>query len=471
MNLTSRPVMIVLGLVVAGTVTGGSYFMLRDGTPVQQEPTGDQSGFREATIERGDLRETVSVAARVEAQEQSDLSFMSSGVVVAVNVQPGDTVQQGDVLMSLDTTQLELDIVDAQIALELQQIQRQQLEEGPSNSDIASARAAVQQAQGQLDQVAAPTSDEAVRLAQAQLQMRESERAIAYQNWTNAINQHGDQSVEANIAQKQAEAAELAVQIATLDLANAQQGAPDSDIAASQAQVRQAQATLSRLLEGPNDIDLQLADLAVEQARLSLENAQAALADAQITAPYDGLVTAVNLEAGEQATAGMPAVRVLDTSDYTVVVSVDEIDIVRLREGQLVFVELDAYPNAELTGTVSSVSPVGLSVAGVTTYEVRVDLDETDVPIRDGMTATVEIVVSELTDVLLVPNWVVNFDRTTGQSYVNVVRDDGTIEQVEVELGVRGASMSEVRSGLREGDTVVVSLEREGFDVFGDDGS
>jgi multidrug efflux pump subunit AcrA (membrane-fusion protein) len=82
-------------------------------------------------------------------------------------------------------------------------------------------------------------------------------------------------------------------------------------------------------------------------------------------------------------------------------------------------------------------------------------LDETDLPLRAGMSATAEIVTDKLEDVLLVPNWAIRIDRGTGRSYVNLMRAEA-VEEVEVEIGVRGADESEVLSGLNEGDVVVV---------------
>ncbi len=433
--------------------------------PAQQ----DGEAVREATIRRGDLRETVSVAARVEPVQRAGVSFTTPGEVAEVNIRQGQRVTAGDQLMALDVAQLELAILDAELAVELQQLALQALQEGPSNAEIASARASVQQAQARLDQVAQPVTDEAIRLAQANLQLAESDRAIAYQRWTDALNQHNQdgQHPDVIIAQKAAEAAELTVQVRVLELANAQEGASEGEVAASRAQVRQSQAVLSRLLEGPSEMDLELQRLAVEQAQLALVDAKAALDEVAVFAPFDGVVTAVNFRPGEQAVPGLPAVVIVDDSSFYLDVPVDELDIIRVREGQPAVVELDAFPGVELTGEVERIVPVGRELAGVTTFSVRVVLHPTDVPLREGMTATANIVVAELSDVLLVPNWAVRFDRTTGQAYATVRVDDQTVEEVAIELGVRGETDSEVRSGLEEGDVIVLSLERQGLGVPG----
>ncbi len=465
--LASRRVLAIGGAIgVLAAIAVGAYFVLRN---VLTASSPQQETYRSAIVERGNLRETISATAPLEAQRRVDLTFLQSGQVEAVLVEPGQRVRTGDLLMTLDSSRAQLDLADAQLAVELQRIALEQLRSGPSPNEIASAAAAVQRAQAQLNQISQPVSEETIRIAQANLQLAESQRAIAYQDWSNQIDLYGS-GYQVDIAQKRAESAELAVEIAKLELANAQEGASSGQVNAARAAVHQAQAALSRLLEGPNEVDLRLAELQIAQAELALESARASLDDMRITAPFSGIVSAVNYKVGEQAIAGLPAVTLLDDSSFHIDILVDEVDIARVKEGQLAFITLDAYPDAQVSGHVEHISPIAINVGGVTSFEVRVRVEASSVPLRDGMTASVEIVVSELTGVLLVPNWAIRFDRTTGKAYVNVLRSDGTVEEVEIELGARGATMSEVRRGLEEGDTVVVSLQREGLNLFSREG-
>ena len=87
-------------------------------------------------------------------------------------------------------------------------------------------------------------------------------------------------------------------------------------------------------------------------------------------------------------------------------------------------------------------------------YDVYVVVSPSDDPIRIDMSATVSIVVEELTDVLLVPTWVVRVDRATGTTFVHRQRGD-SVERVNVDLGVRHEGVAQVLSGLSEGDTLV----------------
>jgi HlyD family secretion protein len=103
----------------------------------------------------------------------------------------------------------------------------------------------------------------------------------------------------------------------------------------------------------------------------------------------------------------------------------------------------------------------------VVTYLVTINIEPQGVLLRPGMTANATIVVEQMDGVLKVPNWAVRLDRETGRAFVNRLLADGTVEEVTIETGLRNEQFSEILSGLAEGDIVVVTNEREGFNFFG----
>ena len=141
----------------------------------------------------------------------------------------------------------------------------------------------------------------------------------------------------------------------------------------------------------------------MEQARLALADAEEALAKDTITAPFDGAVTTVYVQPGEIA-AG-PVVTLVDLSSLEAVLQVDEVDVGGLAVGQPATITLESYPDTEIAAEVASIAPAaGASVTGLVTYDVRLRLGESGVPLLAGMTANATLVTAEKTDVLLVPN-------------------------------------------------------------------
>jgi multidrug efflux pump subunit AcrA (membrane-fusion protein) len=166
------------------------------------------------------------------------------------------------------------------------------------------------------------------------------------------------------------------------------------------------------------------------------------------------------------ASAGLPAVTLLDASKFRITVGVDEMDVGRLAEGQVAQVTLDAFPDIAITGTVERIAPVATFEGGVVYYDVLIGLASTDAPIRADMTANATIVVEELTDVLKIPTWVVRVDRSTGQTYVHR-QVGGDVERVDVTVGARHEGVAQVLDGLSEGDEVVWVQDSTPFG-FGD---
>jgi HlyD family secretion protein len=234
------------------------------------------------------------------------------------------------------------------------------------------------------------------------------------------------------------------------------QGPTDSELQAAEAAVAQARSQLSSLVDGASGEDLTMAQVAVDQARASLELAQLQLEGATITAPFNGVLAFVGAEVNEQVAPGSPMIILIDPSGFHVEVSVDEIDVGQVELEQEARITLDAYPDEELQGRVEYISPVATENLGTVSYLVRVCFDPTQVPLRSGMTANITIVTERRENVLLMPSRAISADRDTGLFYVERLKDDSEIERVEVEIGIQDATYTEVLRGLEEGDQLVI---------------
>lgn len=457
--MVSRRNLLVLGLILIAVLVTGLFFW-RQQQAAAQAAAGE---IRQETVQRGTILSTVSATGPLATESQVNLFFGAGGLapVVEVNVSLGDRVKKGDVLARLDTTDLQLAVEQARLNLRSAELAVTQLTAPPRPEDLAVAEANLRLARAQLYQASQGSRKEQIEIARLNF--------VLAQNALNAINEQVDKLIaEGNYAAKarleaQQEQARENARIAELRYQQALNAGRSGGSAL--AAVEQAELALERLKRGPDPADLEIARLQVEQARAALQLAENNLKDAQIVAPFEGVVAAVNVRVGE-APGNQPAIVLVDVSRYYLNVSVDEVDVSRVVAGQAVTITVDALPNDVFSGVVEKIAPQATVNAGVVSYPVRVIVESNDPRLRGGMTATAEIVVQELRDVVLAPNWAIRRDRATGKAFASVLRD-GQIVEVEVQLGLRNENFSEVVSGLSAGDIVAVSTARQQFSFFG----
>jgi HlyD family secretion protein len=420
-----------------------------------------QPDFETVTVSRGDIAATVSATGEVLGEREADLTYQSAGTIANVAVEVGDVVTPGQLLAQLDTTDLELAVRQAAIGLRTAQAQRRQLDEKPSSGDVAAAQAALASAQAAYQQLLEGSDADQLAAARASVE----QARVAMEQAQQAYDQIKDMSNAGMMPQAlQLQQATIAYETAQAQYRVTARAANRAQRAAAQAQVAQAQANLDRLLKPTSAEQVEIAQAGVDQAEVTLAQAQRRLDNSRITAPWAGVVTGVNMVEGTQAQPGAPAVHLADTSQFHIDVKVDEVDIAGVIEGQPVVIEVDALPDQKLTGKVQKVSPTAvINPTGGTTYQVRIDIDPTDAPLRAGMSATATITSNQRNDVLLVPNRAISRERDTGKTFVERLAN-GVPQKVEVRLGLSDDQQSEVREGLNDGDQLVIrnrsSLER-----------
>ena len=208
----------------------------------------------------------------------------------------------------------------------------------------------------------------------------------------------------------------------------------------------------------------QTAKLNLEIAELNLESAELNLEKAEIVAPFDGVVADISITEGKEistATLATPAISLVDTSEIEMPGFIDEIDIAMVQPGQEANILLDALPDEEVKGEVAFISPVGTIRAGVVSYGTTITLENPVAELRDGMSATAEVIIERRDDVLMIPNRAI---RGTLENPKVLVLVDEQVEEREITLGLTDGINTEVLSGLEEGEEVVLptSEERQG---------
>jgi RND family efflux transporter MFP subunit len=230
--------------------------------------------------------------------------------------------------------------------------------------------------------------------------------------------------------------------------------ATKADVAAAQAEVASAEATLAGLVDGPTEAERRVAEVAVKQSQLALDEAKANLAQAKLVAPSPGTVITVGVEVGQQATAGLSAVTLADVTTLELTINVAEVDIPKVEIGQSAQISIDALPDRTFSGVVSRIAPSSSSDSGVVNYPVTIRLHNLDLQgVRPGMTAVATLVNKTAAAGWLVPtNAVQEFE---GETTVTVVRN-GQRSQVKVTRGNSQGEWTEVQSSdLKAGDQVV----------------
>ncbi len=457
----------IIALVVLVVVLGGSFFAYQATAKEKEPPPPDYEVY---TVTKGDIYATVSSTGIIEPAQEVKLTFKGAGKVQEILVDIGDPVKKGQVLARLEDDELQLQLKQAQTNLKMAKANLAKAKTPPDETDIAAAQAQLESARAQAEAaraaykalLAGPTPAQR-QVAEAQLKRAEAALKHAQQAYDQIANQPNASMLPQAIQLQQAtidyETAKANLEVTLAPPTASQKSQALAQIAAADAAVAQAEAALQRLLNGPSAADLAVLETQVEQAEIGVESAELALKNVQLISPIDGVVGVINIRPNEFPNPALPAMIVADPVGFHIKLNVDELDIGQIEAGQTALITVDALNDAQLTGVVSRIAPVANSTpvggGAITTYEVIINLDPTDQPLRSGMTATVAIITDRAEDVIVIPNRVMRLDETTRQPYVEKIID-GAPTRVDITLGLRNEQYSEVVSGLEEGDQLAI---------------
>jgi len=239
-------------------------------------------------------------------------------------------------------------------------------------------------------------------------------------------------------------------------------------ITSSDLTIKEKEESLADLKSGTDPLDIESAQLSIKQKENSLLDAKEKLADYYIRAPFDGVVSAFNVAVGDSASAST-AIATVITNQKIAEVSFNEVDVAKIKVGQQATLTFDALEELSIAGKVVEVDIVGTASQGVVSYNVKIAFDSQDERIKPGMSAQAAIIIDSKIDVLTVSSTAVKTQG--GKSYVEVVSAEDLKETATsttsvilknapqkqtVEIGLSNDSLTEIISGLSEGDTIVV---------------
>ncbi len=415
---------------------------------------------------RGDVRELVSAPGQLIGTQQMDLTIGVQGQIEAVDVRPGDAVKKGQALARLGeqgkyqaaATAARLDLLTA----------RQELDDLNANAPKETADAHQALLQAEDDYAKAQNLVEALKYPRASKQRLDSTYAdyqsalqnvaIAQDHFDKYANLPPDDPRRSDALKALTNAQKEKDRL--LGLYNYLTAKPtDKDKEDAQAGLEQAKAALDnaqrkwdRVKNGPDAMALELAQAKIADKELQLTQAQDDLAHLTLVAPFDGVITDVKASVGDQVTPVEVVMSISNPTALEVQVTVVEEDYSLIQPGQSVQLYFDAQPDAQVTGHVSRIVPSRTS-DNQPQYPVYITIDKMPARLAAGMSVDSSISIAEKKNVLVLPKALVRA-RTDGTATVQVWAN-GRKESREIKIGLIGDQNVEIVSGLQDGEQVV----------------
>jgi HlyD family secretion protein len=495
---------------------------------------------QEATVTKGNLVNTISASGNLAFSLTQDMTVDifyptgTKGTIGEVLVKVGDSVKKGQVLVTIDKTEwndqlasLKNTITTKERALVQAQINLANAQQAivTANQAVLSRQSAVLSAQISVTNAQNTLNAAILNIDFVPIAATLNKAKAWYEYVTVIMPQVGaavnspDYDLALEKAQRQLDAAQAAYD-------NAIAGYNTQDVSVKQKQVQLAQYALtaaqSAVIDAQNDIPLKQLNLTLVQG--NLQDAQKALDDAktnlavaqskspETTAPFDGIVTAVNVAGGDQILNGTIAASIADPSKFLANILVSEMDIPKVTVGGVATVTAQAAPTSVFTATVTSIAPTATISSGVVNYSVKVEVQApignlsgqfgqsgnstrpnstsipggiprptgtpspsslpsisgnqaiggipatttTTVELRQGLTVTVSVIVASRTNVLMVPKSGVTTEGAN--KYVQVIDAAGKLQKTQVTAGISNLQYTEITSGLTEGQKISVTL-------------
>ncbi len=348
-------------------------------------------------VKRGTVTRTVTLNGRVKPKMQENLFFRDDGFVQEVLVSEGEFVTEGQVLAHLDDPE------------------RYQ-------ADLAAARLGLARAEWDLKQA---RLEAPIRLAEAQLALLQAEEDLetaieerdAMWPWSTEIPQ------------------------------------AEAKISLAQAVYEKAEANVERLSGEGQVSEVQLAELALTDAKARLSLAQKAIENIELTAPFSGQVTSIRIGPGSSVTAFQSVMTLSDPSDLEIQATPNLETLALLGQGQRGVVRLSSHPGEEFQAQVKALSPEGnIDGVGGSSQVIHFEIDGPSIELEAGSSAGIEITVESRENVLWLPPAAIRTFQDQDFVYVEI---GGVQRRVNISIGLRSAERVEILSGLKEGQTVV----------------
>jgi|GEM_PF-1448665 len=431
--MTRRRTISIIILVIAVAAIFFVYYQLK---PVDDEKDVGQI----INLQKTSLTSIVEGTGHLKMPHYSELHFkgdttLAMKSVDRVFVEEGDYVKKGDILATLDTTELERNLQNQELALKNAKLN---LDEVKSDYDADS------------------NYEDYVREMNDNLRKSAMNQVSTSSSFINTFlnpNQYYQGYKTPNIPP-----ATVGTSLITWGTdwlgAIAENEKARIDAKAEYDDAREDYESALNYQKGistPRNIKIALLD--VKTAELNYEKARHDIEDAKLVAPFDGYVNNITIKEGDRIDLGSSTMTLVNQEILEIDVIVDEIDALKVKPGQKAIITFDALPSREFSGEVKSISTIGKIEAGVVTYDVKIKMDPPEMDLKDGLTAYVKIIITEGKNTLWVPTDAI---KMTERGPVVTVVVNGQNQDQRVILGETFNGMTEIKEGVLEGEDIFV---------------
>jgi HlyD family secretion protein len=365
----------------------------------------------------GTFRVSVTGPGTLEAVQSLDVKPQVGGTVISLPKE-GQRVTKGELIAKLDPTTMQRTLENAQISLKKANAQ---LESGSISQ--ASNRANQQQ------QIASSQAN----YSNAQLEVANAQTALS--NARKLFAAGGNSSLDVQTTQSTLEKAQSNLDSARVAL--------------------DTNKNAVGLKASSDSQDLKNLQLAIDQAAISLRNAQTDLANTKIYAPMNGVISSLAAQVGGSGGSGQALFTLIDDSSVNLPVQVDETEIAKVKLGQTAELTLDAIPDQKFQGKVTKISPQAKITQNIAVFYVTVTVPNSDLQLRPGMTSEAEIISLEVANALTLPKRAIQTVRN--RAYVTVLDPKTKVQDtVRVHTGADDGTNIVIESGLEPQQTVVL---------------
>ena len=404
-------------------------------------------------VKKSNIESTVVYTGNLVAAESVNVSAKVSAKAQSVRVSEGDYVTSGEVLLSLDPTDLNLSYQQSVAAYESALASYDAVVNSSSKQQVAQAEQAQASAQVAYEQAKINFEREKVLFENAsQVKIAEqtyNDAKANYERMKQLFDMGGATKLELDSAMTSLVSAEENFKTAK---ATASASYDNAKATLNSAEIALGNATQNvALAQNAAEASVKTAQASVNSAKAAMDIAENSLKSTSVTAPISGYISLCNVSAGQMVTAGSPLFEISNTNIIDAEVQVTESVIPLIDVGTKAVISVESAGVIDLEGAVTSLNPVKNEATGL--YTIKVSIDNSDSIVNAGMLADISLTTASLDNIIKIPSEAL---INEGDDYYVYVAKEKTAEKKKVVIGVSDENYTEILSGIGEAEMVIV---------------